>query len=74
MANMSYCRFYNTSHALRDCLNALEDMSSINDIDSGDEDRAMHRLAVLAQLYLDRYEELQVEAEERELEETENDR
>lgn len=74
MANMSYCRFYNTALAFKDCLNALEDMSSINDIDSGDEDRAMHRLAVLAQLYLDRYEELQVEAEERELEETENDR
>jgi len=63
MANMSYCRFYNTSHALRDCLNELEDMSSFSDIESEDEDRAVHRIAALAQLYLRRYEELQVEAE-----------
>jgi len=72
MANMSYCRFYNTALAFKDCLNALEDMSSITDIDSGEEDRAMHRLAVLAQLYLDRFEELQEQAELEELEETQN--
>ena len=63
MANMSYCRFYNTSHALKDCLGALEDISSFSDIESEDEDRAVHRIAVLAQLYLRRYEELQMEAE-----------
>lgn len=63
MANMSYCRFYNTSHALRDCLDALEDISSFTDIENEDEDRAVHRIAALAQLYLRRYEELQVEAE-----------
>jgi len=63
MANMSYCRFYNTSHALRDCLDALEDISSFTDIGSEDEDRAVHRIAALAQLYLRRYEELQMEAE-----------
>lgn len=63
MANMSYCRFYNTSHALRDCLDALEGISSFSDIENEDEDRAVHRIAVLAQLYLRRYEELQMEAE-----------
>ena len=63
MANMSYCRFYNTSHDLRDCLDALEDISSFSDIESEDEDRAIHRIAALAQLYLRRYEELQMEAE-----------
>jgi hypothetical protein len=63
MANMSYCRFYNTSHALRDCLDALEDISSFTDIENEDEDRAVHRIAALAQLYLRRYEELQMEAE-----------
>ena len=66
MANMSYCRFYNTSHDLRDCLDALEDISSFSDIDSEDENRAIHRIAALAQLYLDRYEELQQIAEEQE--------
>ena len=66
MANMSYCRFYNTSHDLRDCLDALEDISSFSDIESEDEDRAIHRIAALAQLYLDRYEELQQIAEEQE--------
>ena len=25
MANMSYCRFHNTAHALVDCLGAMED-------------------------------------------------
>ena len=63
MANMSYCRFYNTSHALRDCLDALEYISSFTDIENEDEDRAIHRIAALAQLYLRRYEELQMEAE-----------
>jgi len=75
MANMSYCRFYNTSHALRDCLDALEDISSFSDIESEDEDRAIHRIAALAQLYLRRYEELQMEAEyefARNMEEQEN--
>ena len=66
MANMSYCRFYNTSHDLRDCLDALEEISSFSDIESEDEDRAIHRIAALAQLYLDRYEELQQIAEEQE--------
>jgi hypothetical protein len=41
-------------------------MSSINDIENEDEDRAIHRIAALAQLYLDRYEELQQIAEEQE--------
>ena len=63
MANMSYCRFYNTALDFKDCLNELEDMTSFTDICSEDEDRAVHRLAVLAQLYLRRYEELQMEAE-----------
>ena len=63
MSNMPYCRFYNTALAFKDCLNELEDMSSFTDIDNESEERAMHRLACLAQLYLRRYEELQMEAE-----------
>jgi len=62
MANMSYCRFYNTALAFKDCLNELEDMSSFTDICSEDEERAMHRLASLAQLFLQRYEELEEQA------------
>jgi len=64
MANMSYCRFHNTKIAFDDCLEQLELHYSFSDMKlSEDEDRSMHRLAVLAQLYLRRYEELQMEAE-----------
>jgi hypothetical protein len=30
MANMSYCRFENTSRDLYDCVNALADLDSLN--------------------------------------------
>ena len=51
MANMSYCRFHNTAHALVDCVGAMEDALEegmnleqfIADL-SEDERRAFHKL------------------------------
>ena len=37
MANMSYCRFENTSRDLRDCLDAIEN-EEINDLSSYEKD------------------------------------
>ena len=43
MANMSYCRFENTYHDLRDCLAALEEGDDLSD----DEKRYKTRLVKL---------------------------
>lgn len=73
MPNMSYCRFHNTASDFSDCLNQIEQYDSFTDMDlSGDEERAMHRLAAMAQIFLDRYEELQEQAELEEIGELNN--
>jgi len=64
MSNMSYCRFGNTAHDFVDCLYALEEADSFNDMNLSDEERqAMDRLAAHARRYIDRYTELQELAE-----------
>lgn len=65
MANMSYCRFHNTASDFKDCLDTLKEAECFRELDlSGDENRAMNRLAGYARQYLERYTELQ-EQEER---------
>lgn len=59
MANMSYCRFQNTSIDLDDCVRVLEDTYDFEDLDlSRDEARAMRYMASLCKEFLDNYERL----------------
>lgn len=61
MANMSYCRFRNTSNDLRDCVNALEDEDYP---DSSEELNAAKRMYNLCQKYAEAYENMQENAPE----------
>lgn len=64
MANMPYCRFHNTVLSFQDCLRGLMKAESFTDMDlSLDENHSMNYLAVLARRYLNRYTELQEQAE-----------
>ena len=64
MANMSYCRFHNTLASFKECFNEMEDVRCFSEMKlSDDETRAMNRLAAYARLYLERFEELQMEEE-----------
>ena len=51
MANMSYCRFYNTYHDLVDCKNALYN----GDITSDEEKRYAQKLLKVCQEIADSY-------------------
>ena len=57
MANMSYCRFQNTSDDLSDCVEALADMESIEQLPD-DERRAAARMYKNAQQFIEDYENL----------------
>lgn len=64
MANMSYCRFENTARGFKDCLLTLEEADSFTELDLSEyETSAMNRLAVYARQYLQKYTELQEQAE-----------
>lgn len=64
MANMSYCRFSNTLHDFRDCYGVLDEAESFTEMNLGEEETvAMNRLAVMARNFLERYTELQEQAE-----------
>jgi hypothetical protein len=64
MANMSYCRFQNTLHDFIECVSVMNEGESFTDMNlSEDETRAMNRLAKYAKLYLNRYTDLQEQAE-----------
>lgn len=64
MANMSYCRFHNTLMAFEDCLAELNEASSFRTMKlSLSEETASRQLAVLARKYLERYNELDEQAE-----------
>ena len=64
MANMSYCRFENTSNDLQDCVYAMDDAYTLADMDlSKTEMRSMQRMRELCQEFLDHYERL-VQADE----------
>src|SRR5512139_2548707 len=54
MANMSYCRFENTTHALRDCVYAMENLMEGTDaqLSVGEQMKAIE-LADLAMRYLE---------------------
>ena len=64
MANMSYCRFHNTLMAFKDCYSVIDETQSFTEMNlSDDENRAMLQLANYARKFLERFEELQMEAE-----------
>lgn len=64
MANMSYCRFHNTLMAFEDCLDELNEASSFRTMKlSLSEETALRRLAILARKYLERFNELDEQAE-----------
>ena len=51
--NMSYCRFQNTLEALRECVDALEEIDhDIENLDSDERHAALH-LAYLCQQFAD---------------------
>jgi hypothetical protein len=61
---MSYCRFFNTSLDLADCLETLEDAESFTELNLSEEEaQSMTDIAVFARKYLERYTELQEQAE-----------
>ena len=68
MANMSYCRFQNTSQDLRDCVMELDDAYTLSDMDlSAEELEAMKWMRTLCEQFLDNMERLE-NAEEFEVE------
>lgn len=59
MANMSYCRFENTVSNLQDCLYAMEEETSIENMKlSQYESAAIQRMRDLCQQFLDVYGEM----------------
>jgi len=69
MSNMSYCRFENTSDDLFDCLNAMQDASTLEIMDlSEEETRSMNRMRRLCERFLEEYERLQNTASESDFE------
>ena len=64
MANMSYCRFENTAGDLYDCVNAMQEEDTIEDMDLSEEElRAMKRMRKLCERFLEEYDRLRGEAE-----------
>lgn len=56
MANMSYCRFQNTAHDLKDCLIAIDNNECQNL--SREEIRALEELRELAEELIDKHYEI----------------
>ena len=65
MANMSYCRFENTTKDLNDCLDALQN-ESINTL-SDTEFYSLKKMVKLAEELLDYKEEIDIEDDDRAL-------
>lgn len=63
MANMSYCRFRNTEQDLNDCVDAIGNIESIDDL-SNSERKSAERLYHLANEYVAYYEQLLEESDE----------
>lgn len=60
MANMSYCRFQNTSNDLLDCVNAMQEEETLQDLDLSEEElRAMVRMVKLCGRFVEEYERLE---------------
>ena len=59
MANMSYCMFENTARDLQDCVRAMEEANSLEDLDmSKYELRAFHSMFRIAREFLAEHERL----------------
>lgn len=63
MANMSYCMFRNTEQDFRDCVDAIGNAESIDDIRNTERESA-ERLYYLANEYVAYYEQLLEESGE----------
>ena len=60
MSNMSYCRFENTSDDLLDCVNAMQEACTLDELDLSEyESSAMKRMRKLCERFLEEYERLQ---------------
>ena len=60
MANMSYCRFWNTSHDMEDCIEALYDGATLE----GDELRACRNMFDMVLSFCDENDIAEVDWEE----------
>jgi len=60
MANMSYCRFENTSNDLRDCVNEMDEAYNIRDMDlSREELDAMKWMRELCNRFINNLDRLE---------------
>jgi hypothetical protein len=56
---MSYCRFENTAGDLRDCVGAMEEVESVEELDLNDyEVSAYHRMKTLCEEFLVEYKRI----------------
>jgi len=59
MSNMSYCRFGNTSNDLRDCVHAMEESVSLDELGlSSSEQQSMEMMAELCTRFIEEYNRL----------------
>lgn len=59
MSNMSYCRFQNTFDDLRDCVNAMDEAYTLDDMDlSQDEAHAMKRMYSFCEQFRENFDRL----------------
>ena len=59
MANMSYCRFENTSNDMQDCVDVMDEVTSIADLDLSSYERdAFDRMAEQCERFLKLHKEL----------------
>ena len=59
MSNMSYCMFENTSQDLAQCVAAMEEAETLDDLDMNDyEKRAFYEMFRLARSFLAEHERL----------------
>lgn len=67
MSNMSYCRFENTANDLRDCVDAMEEAGSMEELDlSRSELSSFKWMRSLCQRFLEAAEHLENSAEDEE--------
>lgn len=60
MANMSYCRFENTNHDLRDCVGAMEEAYDMEELDlSKTELSAMKNMRWLCEKFIEEFDRLE---------------
>jgi hypothetical protein len=59
MSNMSYCRFENTLADLQDCLEAMQEVEDMQELDLGEyEEEAFTSMANVCRAYLKEYNRL----------------